>query len=82
MKNKLIFLFDGECPLCLRETSFLKSRNIENKIRFIDIQKHLFKFIKNKEFKKFKKKYPMNIEEILKLNDYVRLKLIKKVYNT
>ena len=37
MKNKLIFLFDGECPLCLRETSFLKSRNIENKIRFIDI---------------------------------------------
>jgi len=24
MKNKLIFLFDGGCPLCLRETNFLK----------------------------------------------------------
>ncbi len=55
---------------------------LRKKIKFIDIQKYLFKIIKNKEFKKFKKKYPMNIEEILKLNDYVRLKLIKKVYNT
>ncbi len=55
---------------------------LNKKIKFIDIQKKLFQIIKNKEFKKFKKKYPKNIEEILKLNDYVRLKLIKKVYNT
>ena len=24
MKNKLTFLFDGGCPLCMRETNFLK----------------------------------------------------------
>ena len=37
MKNKLTFLFDGGCPLCLRETTFLKRKDILNKIRFVDI---------------------------------------------
>ena len=37
MKNKLIFLFDGGCPLCLRETNFLKKKDELNKISFIDI---------------------------------------------
>ena len=37
MKNKLTFLFDGGCPLCLRETNFLKKRHISNQILFIDI---------------------------------------------
>ena len=37
MKNKLTFLFDGGCPLCLRETKFLKKRDILNQITFIDI---------------------------------------------
>ena len=37
MKNKLTFLFDGGCPLCLRETNFLKNRDISNQIVFIDI---------------------------------------------
>ena len=37
MKNKLTFLFDGGCPLCLRETNFLKKRDFSNKILFIDI---------------------------------------------
>ena len=37
MKNKLTFLFDGGCPLCLRETTFLKRKDISNKIRFVDI---------------------------------------------
>ncbi len=37
MKNKLTFLFDGGCPLCLREKNFLKSRNILNQIIFVDI---------------------------------------------
>ena len=37
MKNKLTFLFDGGCPLCLRETKFLKRKDISNQIRFIDI---------------------------------------------
>ena len=37
MQNKLIFLFDGCCPLCLRETNFLKSKDELNKIDFVDI---------------------------------------------
>ena len=37
MKNKFIFLFDGGCPLCLRETKFLKKKDFLNKIKFIDI---------------------------------------------
>ncbi len=37
MQNKLIFLFDGGCPLCLRETNFLKSKDQLNKIDFVDI---------------------------------------------
>ena len=37
MKNKLTFLFDGGCPLCLRETNILKKRDISNQISFIDI---------------------------------------------
>ena len=37
MQNKLIFLFDGGCPLCLRETNFLKSKDELNKINFVDI---------------------------------------------
>ena len=37
MKNKLTFLFDGGCPLCLRETNFLKKRDTLKQIAFIDI---------------------------------------------
>ena len=37
MQNKFIFLFDGDCPLCLRETKFLKRKDILNKIKFVDI---------------------------------------------
>ena len=37
MQNKLIFLFDGGCPLCLRETNFLKSKDDLNEIEFVDI---------------------------------------------
>ena len=37
MQNKLIFLFDGGCPLCLRETKFLKGKDKLNKIDFVDI---------------------------------------------
>ena len=39
MKNKLIFLFDGGCPLCLRETNFLKKRDSLNQISFVDINR-------------------------------------------
>ena len=37
MRHKLIFLFDGGCPLCLKETKFLKKKDLSNKIKFIDI---------------------------------------------
>ena len=54
MKNKLTFLFDGGCPLCLRETTFLKRKDISNKIRFVDINTEnydptLFNDISNSE---------------------------------
>ena len=39
MKNKLIFLFDGGCPLCLKETNFLKKKDVSNKINFVDINR-------------------------------------------
>ena len=53
---------------------------LNEKIQFTDINKNLFKIIKSKEFLKFKKIYPNNIRDILDLNNYVRLKIIKKVY--
>ena len=37
MQNKLIFLVDGGCPLCLRETRFLKKKDFSKKINFVDI---------------------------------------------
>ena len=40
------------------------------------------KFIKRKEFSKYKNIKPKNIREIIKLNNYVRLKIIKKVYTS
>ena len=50
---------------------------LDNKIKFTDIQKKLFKLIKNKEFQKFKKLKPKKITDITNLNDYVRLKIDK-----
>ena len=37
MQNKLIFLYDGGCPLCRRETDFLKGRDKYGNIKFVDI---------------------------------------------
>ncbi len=34
---KLTLLFDGACPLCQREVSFLRSRDILSRIAFVDI---------------------------------------------
>ena len=50
---------------------------LNNKIKFIDIQKKLFKIINKKKFLKFKSKYPKNIQDIVELNNYVRLKTLK-----
>mgnify|MGYP001259688105 CR=1 FL=1 len=48
---------------------------LDKKIKFIDIQKILFKLIKRKEFTIFKRKYPSNIQDIIDLDYYVRLKI-------
>ena len=53
---------------------------LKQKIRFNDIQKELLEFVKSKQFLKYKKVCPQNINEILDLNKYVRLKILKKVY--
>ena len=37
MNPKLTFLYDGGCPLCLRETNFLKRKDTKKKINFVDI---------------------------------------------
>tara|TARA_Y100001978_G_scaffold202423_1_gene223494 strand:- start:2577 stop:2984 length:408 start_codon:yes stop_codon:yes gene_type:complete len=42
MNNKLIFLYDGECPLCLKETNFLKTKDSSNNIKFVDISNKNF----------------------------------------
>ena len=47
---------------------------LQKKIKFIDIPRILLKILKNKEFQKYKSKTPINIDEIILLNDYVRLK--------
>ncbi len=55
---------------------------LNKKIKFKDIQKYLFEIVKMKEFIKYKKIKPKKIEEILNLNNYVRLKITKKVYTS
>ena len=37
MNYKLTFLYDGDCPLCLKETNFLKTKDKKNLINFVDI---------------------------------------------
>ena len=37
MTHKLVFLYDGGCPLCLKETNFLRNKDFLNKIKFVDI---------------------------------------------
>ena len=37
MQNKLTFLYDGGCPLCKRESDFLKGRDKFGNIKFVDI---------------------------------------------
>ena len=55
---------------------------LKNKIKFTDIQKKLLKIIKSKNFSKYKKIYPGNLNDILNLNKYVRLKVLEKVYKS
>ena len=55
---------------------------LKKKIRFLDIQKKLFQIIKIKRFLKFKNIYPQKTKDIIDLNNYVRLNILKKVYKS
>ena len=50
---------------------------LNNKIRFVDIQKKLFKIINKKKFLKFKNMHPNKIQDIVELSNYVRLKTLE-----
>ncbi len=51
---------------------------LNNKIRFDDIFKILLKIVRHPSFNKYKKTKPKSIDDIIKLNNYVRLKVNSK----
>ena len=51
---------------------------LNKKIKFTDISKKLLKILSEREFSKFKRITPKNVAQIIKLNDYVRLKINSK----
>jgi 1-deoxy-D-xylulose-5-phosphate reductoisomerase len=51
---------------------------LSKKIKYMDMQKILLKLIKTIEFKKYKYLRPRNVNEIIDLSNYVRLKIISK----
>ena len=53
---------------------------LNKKIKFTDIQKILFKIIRDNKFKKFKFKKLKNVKEIIKLDEIVDSKINKIVY--
>ena len=56
MNFKLTFLYDGACPLCLRETNFLKKKDTKKFINFVDISNNYFP----ENFKNISYKQAMN----------------------
>ena len=48
---------------------------IEKKNKFLDISRILLKIVKNKEFAKYKRIKPKNVNDIIKLSEYVSLKI-------
>ena len=55
---------------------------LNKKIKFLDIHKEVIRFINRKEFLKYKNKSAINTKDIVRLNNYVRSKILKKVYKT
>ena len=55
---------------------------LQKKIKFLDIQKKLFAVIRMKEFVKYKSIQPRNYQDVIKLSNYVRLKIFEKVYKS
>jgi 1-deoxy-D-xylulose-5-phosphate reductoisomerase len=51
---------------------------LNNSIKFTDIHSKLLKFIKKKEFIKYKRIFPKNIKDIITVNNYVRMKISLK----
>ena len=54
---------------------YLVNKFLENKIKYTDISKKLLKITSLKEFKKFKKIKPKNLDDIIKLSNYVSFKI-------
>ena len=48
---------------------------LKKKIKFNEISENIIKFLRLKEFQKYKRKSPKNIQDIHKLSNYVRLKI-------
>ena len=48
---------------------------LKNKINYYQISENILKFIKLREFQKYKLKKVKNIQDIIELNKYVRLKI-------
>ncbi len=55
---------------------------LKNKISFTDIQKIFLKMVHSNDIVKFKKINSNKIKDIINLNKYVRLKILKKVYKS
>ncbi len=55
---------------------------LKKKISYTSIQKELLKLTNLQDLKKFKRVRPKTIKDILELNDYVRLKILKNVYKS
>ena len=55
---------------------------LQKKIKFTEINIKLLNFIKKKEFLNYRNIYPKNLNDILNLNKYVRLKVLEKVYKS
>ena len=55
---------------------------LKKQINFNEISTNFFKVINQKEFMKYKKIRPKNVKEIVHLNNYVRLKILEKVYKS
>ena len=56
----------------------LVNQFLKKKINFSDISKILLKFLRNKKIIKFKNRSPQSINDIVKINNYVRLKIQSK----
>jgi 1-deoxy-D-xylulose-5-phosphate reductoisomerase len=53
---------------------------LNNQIKFLDIQKYLFRILNDKKFKKLKKIKPKTVNEIINLDKYLHTKITKLIY--